>query len=172
VSEFPPVPFDTKERDFYPFLMKSTTPGNHPEQLIDQNTGLIINNNNGGSTCTDQYYARLAETYLIRAEAYLGKGDKANAAADVNMVRERAHATPVSTADVDIDYILDERLRELALEEQRRLTLSRLGKCYERTVKYNTWDGPTIEPHNELFPIPYSEIERNTGAVLEQNPGY
>jgi hypothetical protein len=173
VAENPPVPFDTKERDFYSFLMKVTTQGNHPDVLIaDPATGAIVRTINGGSTCTDQYLARLAETYLIRAEAYLRKGDNTNAAADINAVRERANATLVATGEVDIDYILDERMRELALEESRRLTLSRMGKCYERTVKYNTWDGPNMQPYHELFPIPYSEIERNTGAVLEQNPGY
>ena len=173
VSEFPPDPFPTKERDYYPYFMKVTTPGNHPEQMIaDKATGKMINPAGYGTTQTDWYYARLAETYLIRAEAYLGKGDKANAAVDINMVRERANATPVAAANVDIDYILDERLRELAIEEPRRLTLSRLGKCYDRTTKYNTWDGPNMSPFHELFPIPFSEIERNTGAVLEQNPGY
>ncbi|MCK9413813.1 MAG: RagB/SusD family nutrient uptake outer membrane protein [Prolixibacteraceae bacterium] len=172
VSEFPPIPWATRERDFYPYLVKATTPGQHPATIIDPKTGVIFNTPDAGSVCTDQYWARLAETYLFRAEAYLGKGDKVNAAADINMVRVRVNATPVVPAAVNIDYILDERLRELALEEQRRLTLSRLGKCYERTVKYNEWDGPNMKPYHELFPIPFSEIERNTGAVLEQNPGY
>ena len=43
----------------------------------------------------------------------------------------------------------------------------------KETSKYNDYDdGQTIQPYHELFPIPYSEIERNTEAVLEQNPGY
>jgi hypothetical protein len=95
------------------------------------------------------------------------------AAADINMVRTRVNATPVAPANVDIDYILDERLRELAYEEKRRLTLARLGMVYERTKKYNSYDeGQTIQPYNDLFPIPYGEIEKNSEAVLEQNPGY
>ena len=71
----------------------------------------------------DVYALRLAETYLLRAEAYLGAGNIAQAAEDINVVRRRAEAPPVSSAEVDIDYILDERARELHLEENRLLTL-------------------------------------------------
>ncbi|MGV8091596.1 MAG: RagB/SusD family nutrient uptake outer membrane protein [Mangrovibacterium sp.] len=174
VSENPGTVFDTRYY-FYPFQSKISTPGNHPDHLyIDKTTGLL--SSNAMKTYHDQYFARLAETYLIRAEAYLGKGgdeNKNNAANDINEVRTRVNATPVDPDDVTIDYILDERLRELAYEEPRRLTLARLGMVYERTSKYNTYDdGKTIKPHNELFPIPYSEIERNSQAKLEQNPGY
>lgn len=171
VSEFPAASLD-RRKDFYPFQSKITTPGDHPDELYaDKTTGLLLSS--AMVTYSDQYYARLAETYLIRAEAYLGKGDKTKAAADINKVRTRVNATPVASGDVTIDYILDERLRELAYEEHRRLTLARLGMVYERTSKYNDYDdGKTIQPYHELFPIPYSEIERNTEAVLEQNPGY
>jgi len=171
VSEFPATNLD-RRKDFYPFQSKITTPGDHPDELYaNKETGLLLSN--ARVTYCDQYYARLAETYLYRAEAYLGKNDKVKAAEDINAVRTRVNATPVDPADVDIDYILDERLRELAYEERRRLTLARLGMIYERTSKYNDYDdGQTIQPYNELYPIPYSEIERNTEAVLEQNPGY
>ncbi len=171
VSEHPGTLFDTRYY-FYPTQTKITTPGNHPDHLyLDKSKGLLAST--AAKTYHDQYFARLAETYLIRAEAYLGQGDKDKAAADINAVRIRVNASPVASADVTIDYILDERLRELAYEEQRRLTLARLGMVYERTSKYNTYDdGKTIKPYNELFPIPYSEIERNSQAVLEQNPGY
>ncbi len=74
----------------------------------------------------DWYMVRIAETYLLRAEAYLGLGDKANAAADINVLRDRAGAKRVSAGDVDIDYIVDERVRELFGEEQRWITLNRL----------------------------------------------
>ncbi|WP_262714405.1 RagB/SusD family nutrient uptake outer membrane protein [Ginsengibacter hankyongi] len=76
---------------------------------------------------TDIYAIRLAETYLLRAEAYLDKGDIVNAAADVNVVRARANADPVAPGNVNIAYILDERARELMVEEPRWLTLARLG---------------------------------------------
>lgn len=132
----------------------------------------------------DYYRMRLAETYLLRAEAYLGKDDKASAAADINAVRSRAGAADVAAGDVTIDYILDERARELYLEEPRRRTLVRLGKMVERTQLYNSdlagspgqtpmpGPGATIQPKHELFPIPQSTIAANTGAVLQQNPGY
>lgn len=77
---------------------------------------------------------RLAETYLIRVEAYLGTGDKTKAAEDINAVRSPANASPVLDGHVTINYILDERMRELGIEEKRRLTLSRLNMVYERTV--------------------------------------
>ncbi len=140
-------------------------------------------NNSSSSSFTDVYSARLAETYLLLAEAYLDKGDKASAADAINVVRARSEAPLVAAADVDIDYILDERLRELTYEEIRLATLCRLGKLAERTRKYNKtylgndrtqWEssGTTIEDFHNLWPIPYFEIERNTEAKLEQNPGY
>ena len=115
---------------------------------------------------------RLAETYLLRAEAFLMKGDKEKAANEINEVRNRAHTSEVVASEVTIDYILDERARELVYEEFRRITLGRLGKYVERVRKYNTLNGPRVEDYHELFPIPYSAIEANKDAVLEQNPGY
>jgi len=127
-----------------------------------------------GQTSNDWPMMRLAETYLLRAEAYLLKGDKQKAADDINAVRKRANARPVLSTQVDIDYILDERLRELIIEEPRRLTLSRTGKLVERTLKYN--DFPTtvnsIQAKNSLFPIPQKFIDANFGRKIAQNPGY
>jgi len=76
---------------------------------------------------TDWYMIRIAETYLLRAEARLAQGNKAGAAEDINVLRNRAGAKPCSANDVNIDYILDERVRELFGEEQRWVTLSRLS---------------------------------------------
>ena len=145
----------------YPYFRKVSHPEGYPDDM-----------NNTGRIWRDLYVMRLAETYLLRAEAKLGKGDKDGAADDINIVRARAHATPVDPANVTIDYILDERARELVTEEFRTLTLMRLGKLYERVKKYNPIAGPTIKPYNNLWPIPQSEIDRNFGAELEQNPGY
>ena len=86
----------------------------------------IMDNNN----CyydTDWYMIRIAETYLLRAEARLAQGNKSGAAEDINVLRNRAGAKPCTAADIDIDYILDERVRELFGEEQRWVTLSRLS---------------------------------------------
>ncbi|MGF7077681.1 RagB/SusD family nutrient uptake outer membrane protein [Mucilaginibacter sp. UYCu711] len=130
----------------------------------------------GQSTMPDKDWAlfRLSETYLYRAEAYLQKGDLASAAKDINVVRARVNALPVKPADVTIEYILDERARELIIEEPRRLTLNRLGLWYERTLKYALFDvtKQTVKPFHKYFPIPQSAIDANSGAVLKQNPGY
>lgn len=121
---------------------------------------------------SDHYIFRLAETYLLRAEAYLMSGNQAGAADDINIVRARVNADPVSPGNVDIDYILDERARELCWEKERIFTLKRMNKFIERVRQYNLIVAPVIDDHHSLFPIPHSEIERNTEAVLEQNPGY
>ncbi len=75
----------------------------------------------------DWYMLRVSETYLIRAEAYLALGDKGKAADDINVLRDRANAPLCSAAEVNIDYILDERTRELFGEEHRWITLNRLS---------------------------------------------
>lgn len=128
------------------------------------------------SCCTknDHYVMRLAETYLLRAEAYLRNGDANKAAEDINVVRARANATPVLPGDVTIDYILDERARELMIEEPRVRTLIRMGKLVERVRLYDIdWvSRETVEDYHGLWPIPQKAIDANTDAVLEQNPGY
>ena len=156
---------------WYPWPTKITTPGEHPEALY-ADPALKTLKSTAGATYLDQYMLRLAETYLLRAEAFLMKGDKEKAANDINEVRSRAHTSEVVASEVTIDYILDERARELVYEEFRRITLGRLGKYVERVRKYNTLNGPRVEDYHELFPIPYSAIEANKDAVLEQNPGY
>jgi hypothetical protein len=125
-----------------------------------------------GRTFKEHYLMRLAETFLLRAEAYLLKGDKQKAADDINRVRGRARATLITANDVTIDFILDERARELMLEELRRNTLSRMGKLVERVRKYNQKSGPNIQNHHALFPIPQKFIDANLESKIEQNPGY
>jgi len=123
----------------------------------------------------DQYAARLPETLLLRAEAYMNLGGATNlalAAADINTIRRRANASLITGAEVTIDFILDERLRELFLEEPRRITLNRLGLLYDRTKRFNHYSSASVKPFNNLYPIPSVEIQNNTEAVLEQNPGY
>lgn len=81
----------------------------------------------------DWYVYRLAETYLLRAEAYWWKGNIAAATADVNAVRTRAGCDPYST--VDIGTILDERARELYYEEFRNVELTRMSFLFAKTGK-------------------------------------
>ena len=144
-----------------------------PKGLTTDGTSKRPNDN--GRTWKDWYIMRLAETYLLRAEANMLKGDNAAAAADINIVRGRALATSVDAADVNIDLILDERARELYGEEFRLSTLMRTGKLIEYLNKYNGYllaNGLTAPSKVSKLPIPRREIVANTGAVLEQNPGY
>jgi len=87
---------------------------------------------------TDWYIFRLAETYLLRAEAYVWKGDLASAAADVNAVRTRAKCSPYTAANLSIGTILDERARELYYEEPRKTELTRMAFIFAKTgLPYN-----------------------------------
>ncbi len=82
---------------------------------------------------SDWYVYRLAETYLLRAEAYFWKGQTGLAAADINAVRNRAGAGDVS--EVNIATILDERARELYYEEPRKAELNRISFIFAKTGK-------------------------------------
>jgi len=129
----------------------------------------------GGNDHKDRYAIRLAETLLLRAEAYVDLGQTNLAADDINLIRARANATPVDPADVDLDYILDERARELYGEENRFITLRRMGKLVERVRALNNNPknpGLNIQDYHVLFPIPQSQIDLNIDADFPQNPGY
>jgi hypothetical protein len=150
----------------YPFFMKHADPLNI---LSDAATS------GGGAIYKDQYAMRLAETYLLRAEAYIQMGDNARAADDINAVRARAHAAPVAPGDADIDFLLDERARELYGETCRFFVLRRTGKLVERVRKYNNNPlnpGLNIQEHHVLWPIPQMQIDLNINAPFPQNPGY
>ena len=84
---------------------------------------------------TDWYIFRIAETYLLRAEAYFWKGDLASAAADINAVRTRAGCAPITAGQVDMGMILDERARELFFEEPRKTELTRIAYIFAKTGK-------------------------------------
>jgi len=169
--DFPAPNWISASWRWYPYPSKVTTPGQHPAGLIVDMAKQTLRNT-AGATFRDMYQIRLPETILLRAEAHLLKGNTTQAAADINLVRNRAKARPVTPAEVTLDYILDERARELIFEEDRRVTLSRMGKLVERVRKFNPLNAPNIQPFHALFPIPFSEIEANKDAKLEQNPGY
>ena len=169
--DFPANNWKAQRWRWYPYPSKVTTPGQHPAGVLDD-PALLTLKSIAGPTFRDMYMIRLPETYFLRAEAYLLKGDAAKAADDLNVVRNRAKAAPVTPGEVTLDYILDERARELIFEEDRRVTLQRMGKLVERVRKYNPLNKANIRDHHALFPIPFSEIEANKDAKLEQNPGY
>lgn len=167
-------------RNWYPFITKVYRM-TVPDDIIKKNADGTPQKTAFGETLLvssqlpnykDEYVFRLAETYLLRAEAYIEKGDLPKAADDINTIRLRANATPILPSDATIDFVLDERLRELYMEEWRQLTLLRLDKFVERNRKYNPYTGKVILDYHNLYPIPYSEIERNINATLTQNPGY
>lgn len=120
----------------------------------------------------DRIKMRLAETYLLLAEAQFKQGKISEAAASINFVRNRANATPAEAGDITLDYILDERARELIGEYPRRFTLVRTGKLIERTKLHNPESAPHIHEDNNLWPIPQAVIDANSGAELKQNKGY
>ncbi len=124
------------------------------------------------SNYNDQIYLRLAETYLLLAEAQFRLGDPAGAATNINVLRTRAHATLITAADINLDFILDERSRELFSEEHRRYTLLRTKTWYTRTKQYNLYTGALITLRDTILPIPQSVIDANLTSVMRQNPGY
>jgi len=127
---------------------------------------------NGAGSYKDLIMMRLGETYLLLAEAQFKQGKLAEAATSINVLRTRANATLVTGADITLNFILDERARELIGEENRRMTLVRTGTLLDRVKRLNILESGTIQPFNTLLPIPQNEINLNKDAVLTQNPGY
>ena len=115
---------------------------------------------------------RTAETYLVLAEANFRLGDLGGAATAINVLRTRAKATQVTAAQITIDFILDERSRELFSEEDRRHALVRTRKLVERVQLYNKISGTRIALRDTLLPIPQSVIDANLSKPMRQNPGY
>lgn len=123
-------------------------------------------------TNRDRMKFRLAETYLLLCEARLMQGNTSGAAEAINVVRRRAHAHEITSSEMTLDFLLDERIRELVGEESRRFTLVRTKKLVERTKKYNTESGPSMQNYHMLWPIPQTIIDSNRDAEFPQNDGY
>lgn len=124
----------------------------------------------------DFFVYRLAETYLLAAEAYLGMNNTTEAARYLNEVRQRA-AKPgtalrtISPSEVDIDVILDERGRELGGESKRWMDLARTHKLVERVRLHNANGSANIQDHHALRPIPRQQIDLSTND-FPQNDFY
>ena len=92
----------------------------------------------------------------------------------VNDVRERSNASTITSGDLTLDFLIDERGRELNLEGHRRSDLIRFGKftggSYLWPWKGNTLNGASIPDTYKLFPIPVQALQANPN--LTQNPGY
>lgn len=132
----------------------------------------------GEETSTrDIILSRLGDTYLIAAEAYLQAADPATALSRLNVVRERAGVAPAEIGDLDIDYILDERARELLGEYHRWFDLKRTGKLVERASlhHYLIQEANFVGAGGELKilrPIPQKALDLNLNKDYPQNPAY
>ena len=134
----------------------------------------------GGLSDMDFPVIRLAEIYLTYAEAVLrggNGGSQADALMYINNLRERAYGNTngnISDADLDLDFILDERARELYWEMHRRTDLVRFGKFtsanYLWSWKGGIQEGKGISENMNIFPLPAADVAAN--PYLEQNPGY
>jgi hypothetical protein len=124
------------------------------------------------SNYNDMIYLRLAETYLILAEAQFKLGETADAATTINLLRSRANAPMATAAQINLNLILDERSRELVTEEHRRYTLLRTGTWFDRTRLYNKNVSTVIALRDTILPIPQSVIDANLTKPMPQNPGY
>lgn len=122
---------------------------------------------------------RLADAYLMYAEAVLrgGQGgDAGTALGYINELRERAYngtAGNITAGQLDLEFVLDERSRELYWEGGRRIDLIRYNQFTENGVwpwKGGVKEGRTTEAFRNLLPIPIAEILANN--KLEQNDGY
>lgn len=152
------ITYETRARANWPFSRK--VEGTDPTNM------------NEFFSHTDMVYLRLAETYLLKAEAEYMLERPIDAANTLNVLRERANASPITASDVTIDFILDERSRELVMEEHRRWALIRTGKLVERTKKYNHNGGQYIVDRDTLYPIPQSVIDANLTLEMPQNNGW
>ncbi|MBO0592198.1 RagB/SusD family nutrient uptake outer membrane protein [Cellulophaga sp. E16_2] len=124
---------------------------------------------------TDFPLFRLADAYLMFTECAIRTNQNLGEALDyLNQVRVRANATPINTGDLTLDFVLDERARELNLEGHRRTDLIRFGKFTGNTYvwpwKGGVAAGTAIPDTYKLFPIPLQALEANLN--LKQNNGY
>lgn len=111
----------------------------------------------------DSYVFRLAETYLLRAEAYFWNNQPDLAANDINVVRARSHAPLISAGDVNIDYIFDERAKELYTEETRHSEMVRVSNIMAKlnlngyslnTLSQKSWWYDRVMKVNEIYKQP------------------
>lgn len=165
----------TATRNMYPSISKYEDPAK------------LAANDEGGRPFP---VCRLGETYLIAAEAALGDNRPADALPLINALKLRAAYRPglsagqiatrydaiklTSTGQVTIDFILDERTRELCGECTRWPDLAVRGKLYDRTRLLNTDAASRIQKFHELRPIPKSQLDAisDPDKAKYQNPGY
>ncbi|MBD2700070.1 RagB/SusD family nutrient uptake outer membrane protein [Spirosoma sp. BT702] len=136
-------------------------------------------NLNEAQSARDVFVIRLAEVYLIAAEAQMKLGNLQAAADYVNVLRTRAAkpgksaAMQITSTQVTLDFILDERARELAGEQIRWFDLKRTGKLVERIKAYAPDNAVNLQDHHVLRPIPQTQLDAVTNKTeFSQNQGY
>ena len=127
---------------------------------------------------TDFPMFRLSEMYLTAAEAYIRLGNNTTKALNyINIIRNRAYNNgngAINLSDLNLDFVLEERSRELSWELTRRTDLIRFNKFtasdYLWSWKGNTQAGKGLDTKFNIFPLPSSDITANPN--LKQNDGY
>lgn len=169
-----PIPQAVLEKDdynltnYFPIFFKLTT-----DKFVGTDQG-----EDNSNLFRDEYAIRLPETILLRSEAHLRLGNRQEASNDINLIRQRAQcAYLVNPDEVSIDFILDERARELFVEESRWNTLLRMGGtvAVDRIKKHAYQQEVTHATLNftyNLWPIPQQIIDRNKDVPMAQNPGW
>lgn len=134
-------------------------------------------NYNPAYASTDYPIFRLADAYLMRAEALYNLNNVAAAVTDVNLIRTRAYGNTsgnITAAQLTPQFLLDERGREFYYEGQRRTDLIRFGQFTNGTYKWQwkggTYAGTQTSENLNLFPIPGDEVSANLN--IKQNKGY
>jgi starch-binding outer membrane protein, SusD/RagB family len=134
----------------------------------------------------DWFVMRLGDTYLLRAEARLMQSNAAGARADIVTIRQRAafpgvdmdaginpfDGSPNTPAVITLDYLLDERAREMDAEQERWYTLVRTKTLVQRVTLYNKDLIGPIDEHYTRRPFPQTQIDRTEGGAFTQNCGY
>ncbi|POY40002.1 RagB/SusD family nutrient uptake outer membrane protein [Flavobacterium alvei] len=173
-AEIAAVPYKVINPDKY-FVVDGITNAHAPMFKKFDEPGVAFKQPNELSDGTrDMVMMRSGEAYLIAAEAYLKSSNPTTAAARLTTLRARAGlTTPVTAGQVTIDFILDERARELIGEVNRWMDLKRTGKLIERVLLYNPHAkmNNALKPKHLLRPIPQYEIDNTYGSIT-QNPEY
>lgn len=166
------VPYKVINPDQY-FVVDGITSAHTPMFKKFDEPGVAFKQPNETSDGTrDMAVMRSGEAYLIAAEAYLKASNPGTAAERLTTLRSRSGlTTAVTSGQVTLDFILDERARELIGEVNRWMDLKRTGKLIERTLLHNPHAAinNALKPKHLLRPIPQYEID-NTGGSITQNP--
>ncbi|HVZ96411.1 MAG TPA: RagB/SusD family nutrient uptake outer membrane protein [Chitinophagaceae bacterium] len=168
-----------------------TLQNNDPEDIypyLNKFSDSLKSNFNDFASGRPFVVGKLSELYLLAAEAAYKNGDANTAANLINVLRtraawrpdlspseiaDRAAAIQVSPPQINVDFILDERTRELCGEGIRWPDLAMRGKLVERVQEHNPDGGPNIQSFHVLRPIPQSQLDAvTTKDPAYQNPGY